>query len=164
MPFNDAGMLKQLGIISKLFMEAMAENIRSKRAPRKIIEHTSATSPKKEGNKYSVEIVIDTSEDAAPMAGAFEWGSGEHGEEGDRYLIPGAPWLIIPRERWPDFEPPERDPILMRSVMHPGVEARPYIKPTIMETRDKFRDILGKEFKAMILADTKKVEVISVKK
>lgn len=118
---------------------------------------------KTSASEYEVIIKLDLN--VAPHAAAFEYGSGEHGESGERYLIPGAPWLVIPRERWPKYNPPpDVDPVVLRSVMHPGVKPKPYIEPTIMETRDKFRDILGKEFKAMILADTKKVEVISVKK
>lgn len=48
-------------------------------------------------------------------------------------------------------------------VEHPGVEARPYLVPTINETKAEFRKILGQGFKAEILKDTNRIEVIEVK-
>lgn len=157
----DTVMLQKLTVVAKEFMDTMARKVKEKGLPKAIIEYTSADSPKKEGNKYSVDVVIDTSENAAPMAGAFEWGSGEHGEKGKRYpIVARNPeeqplhFFWVEQDRW--FKGP--------IVRHPGVEARPYIKPSIEESKEKIRKILGKEFKAIILADTKRIEVISAKK
>jgi hypothetical protein len=161
-----AGILQKLGVISKEFMELMAETIRSKNAPKKIIEHTSADSPRKQGSKFSVEVKIDTSENAAPMAGAYEYGSGEHGEEGKRYKIPTIPGLLaIPRERYEaPYFPPERDPVILASVKHPGVEARPYIAPSIVKIIPRMKKIFAEEYKRQYLMGTPKVTVISAKK
>ena len=169
MPFNksqfDAGILQKLGVIANEFMSKMAQKVSQNGLPKKITEHTKADPPQKKGSKYSIDIVIDTSKDAAPMAGAFEYGSGEHGESKERYTIPGMPFLAIPRERWPKFQPPpDVDPVVLGSVEHPGVEARPYIEPTIKEIRKPFKKMFAEEFKRQYLMGTPKVTVIRAKK
>ena len=169
MPFNkaqfDAGMLQKLGVVASKFMEIMAQKVSQNGLPKKITEHTSAKSPQKKGSKYSIDVVIDTRKDAAPMAGAFEWGSGLHGEKGATYSIPGMPWLAIPRERWPKFAPPpDVDPVVLSKVDHPGVEARPYIEPAIKDIREPFKKMFAEEFKRQVLMGTPKVTVISAKK
>ncbi len=112
---------------------------------------------------YEVDVTIDLNK--APEAAAFEYGSGEHGEEGKTYTIPGMPFLAIPRERWPKFEPPpDVDPVVLGSVEHPGVEARPYLQPAIESTRAGFVSSIAKIFKRSYLDGTVKVTVISAKK
>ena len=155
------GILQKLSQAAKEFTEIMFETIRAKDAPKAIIQHTSIESPQKQGNKYSVDVVIDTSKKAAPMAGAYEWGSGVHGEKGEKYTIPGMPWLVIPGERWPEFDSP---PAILRSVKHPGVEARPYIAPSIVKIKPKIGKMFAKEFKQAYLRGAPKVTVISAKK
>jgi hypothetical protein len=158
-----AGILQKLGIISKEFMEIMAQKVSANGLPSKINEHTSATSPKREGSKYSVEVVIDTSDKAAPMAGAFEYGSGEHGEKGEKYPI---------KAKNPEGDPlhffwVERDKWFVGEELpygHPGVKAKPYIAPSIVKIVPKMKDILAEEFKRGYLQGTPKVTVISAKK
>ena len=169
MPFNkaqfDAGMLQKLGVVASKFMEIMAQKVSQNNLPEAINEHTSADPPQKKGSKYSIDVVIDTREDAAPMAGAFEWGSGLHGEKGATYPIPGMPWLAIPRERWPKFAPPpDVDPVVLSKVDHPGVEAKPYLQPAIESTRAGFVTSIAKLVKLAYLDSTVRVEVISAKK
>ena len=160
-----AGILQKLALIAREFTDLMAETIRSKNAPKAIIQHTSIESPQKKGGTFSVDVVIDTSDDAAPMAGAYEWGSGVHGDKGQTYTIPGMPWLVIPRERWPKYNPPpDVDPVVLRSVEHPGVKARPYIAPSIVKIIPKMKKTFAKEFKQAYLRGVPKVTVISAKK
>jgi hypothetical protein len=118
---------------------------------------------KTSASEYEVIIKLDLN--VAPHAAAFEYGSGEHGESGERYLIPGAPWLVIPRERWPKYNPPpDVDPVVLRSVMHPGVKAKPFLQPAIDESKPKFKARAAAWFKRAYLESTPRVEVISVKK
>jgi len=177
MPFNsanlDAGILQKLVVIAQEFYNVMSQTANQKNLPEEIIENTSIKSPKKAGKGYSIDVVIDTSEDAAPMAGAYEWGSGEHGDRGSTYEI-------APREKavlafpWTPEQIPWRShkfagmgrdgKFLFYWVDHPGVKARPYIKPSIMAIKDKARQILGKEFKAQILSQTPRVTIIDATK
>lgn len=105
-----------------------------------------------------------------PAAAAYEFGSGIHATKGEKGKYP-----IEPRNKkylafmWPKVE---GDPsfrrlpdgrVLLSHVEHPGVEAKPYGKPTIEENKAEFRKILGQSFKAEILAQGNKVEVIEIK-
>ena len=117
----------------------------------------------KTATSYKVDVTIDLNK--APEAAAFEDGSGVHGEEGKTYTIPGMPFLAIPRERWPKFQPPpDVDPVVLGSVEHPGVEARPYIEPSIKEIRKTSKKMLAEEYKRQYLMGTPKVTVIRAKK
>ncbi len=167
MPFNKAqfnsSLLKNLNIAGAFFRDKMFEKIDQVKAPRRIKEHTSVEQAKQEGNSYSIDIVIDISEDAAPEAPAYEWGSGLQRTRGTPSLYPievkNAPNLVFWWEREQKLFVGKRLPI-----GHPGVEARPYINPTIKENMQEIKKIIGKDFKAAILAGTKRVEVISAKK
>jgi hypothetical protein len=44
--------------------------------------------------------------------------------------------------------------------MHPTIVPRPYIRPTIIDTKEEVRKILAQDFKASILAGVQKVTVI----
>ena len=176
MPSNKAqivsGLNKNLVIAANYFKEAMFKKIDAVNAPGKIKEHTSVGTVQQKGDQLSIDIVIDISEDAAPMAPAFEWGSGEHATRGNVGKYP-----IVPKEKgalafeWqPAFVPwgskkfiglGGDGKFLFRAVEHPGVAPRPYILPTIRESRQKITEILGKGFKASILVGVPKVEVIS---
>lgn len=112
---------------------------------------------------YKVDVTIDLNK--APEAAAFEYGSGLHGEKGETYTIPGVPFLAIPRERWPKYAPPpDVDPVVLRSVEHSGVKARPYLQPAIESTRAGFVTSIAKVFKRSYLDSTVRVTVISAKK
>ena len=45
-------------------------------------------------------------------------------------------------------------------VDHPGVAARPYIRPTITQINDEVKKLLAREFKVAVLREGKPVEVI----
>jgi hypothetical protein len=128
MPFNsqqaEAEIMKKLTELAGEFSETMKSTIDEVHAPSEIKKHISVGKAEKEGNQISIEVVIDISKRGAPMAPAYEWGSGEHATRGDvgRYKISGNPLLAIPRSRWQNYQPPpDVDPVILSSVMHPGV-------------------------------------------
>jgi len=167
MPFNkssfDAVIMQKLVVVAKDFMAEMEKRESQNNLPKAIAQYTSAESPVKRGDGYSIDVVIDTSEDAAPMAGAYEWGSGVHRTKGTPGLYPieakNAPELHFyweERQKW--F-------IGVRLPYgHPGVQAKPYIKPSLENTKDKIKQTLGKEFKAQILSQTPRVTIINATK
>ena len=105
-----------------------------------------------------------------PAVRAYEWGSGIHATKGTPETYP-----IVPKNKtylafmWPkvDGDPSFRrlpdGRVLLKQVSHPGVAARPFLAPTVEDTKVEFRKILGQGFKAELLAGTEKVEVIEVK-
>jgi hypothetical protein len=172
MPFNkaqfDAGILQKLTEIANEFMEIMAKKVSSdSHVPNVINDYTGAESPKKQGNKYSIDVVINTEKGKAPMAGAYEWGSGVHGEKGKEYPIPEeATGVKFPKERWPQYQPPPPAPdiFFFGQIMHPGVKARPYIRPSIKDIREPLKKMFAQEIKRQLLMGTPKVTIIRAEK
>ena len=168
MPFNSgqfqSGLMRKITLLANEFVETMKSTIDEVNAPKKIKEHISIGKAEKQNNKISIEVSIDTSKDAAIMAPAYEWGSGEHATRGSagRYKIEGNPLLAIPRSRWESYQPPpDVDPVILPYVMHPGVQARPFITPTIKKILPKMKQELSKTVKAELLVGVKRVTVIS---
>jgi len=141
---------------AEFFVSKMEQKIDSEKSlSSKIKEATSTGSPVVESNRGHIDITIDSSKDGpAPMAAAFEYGSGIHGEEGEKYKITHkevGKALQIPRGRWEKFNPPpDQDPLYFMGVMHPGVKAVPYIYPTIVDNKKEIAKIIGREFVASI--------------
>ena len=156
----DARMIKALTTQASRVAEQAKENASwSKSIPNAI----GVGKAEKTSNGFKVDVTVDLNK--APHAAAFEYGSGVHGEKGETYTIPGMPWLAIPRERWPKFAPPpDVDPVVLRSVQHPGVDAKPYLQPAIDQNRNRIREALGKVFKSAYLDSTVRVTVISAEK
>jgi hypothetical protein len=81
------------------------------------------------------------------MAGAYEYGA-------QPYRIPpeGETFMAFPKEKWPQYEPPPPAPnvFVFHHVQHPEIIARPYIRPTIADTREEITQILGKEFRVYL--------------
>ena len=147
-----------------LFRTAMIQKGRDVKVPSGLDRATYVDTPKHESNRSYIDIIISTKPEDAPWAGAYEYGSGEHGEKGERYRIPregGGSFVAFLTERWPKYKPPpHRDYHYFPYVMHPGVEARPYIQPTIKDTKEAIRKIFAKDFKLAILYGVPKVTVI----
>ena len=98
-----------------------------------------------------ITISIGLKEDEAPAAAAYEFGSGLHGKEGKTYpIVPKMTGgvLIFPKERWASYNPPPDAPDLFRfgKVDHPGVKARPYMKPAIEENKEEMGEMIGSFF------------------
>jgi hypothetical protein len=152
--------LASLAEVGRIFATKAAAKSQEVNAPSNIANAFSVDPPKQTGAMYSVDIKIDLKE--APAAGAYEWGSGIHATKGAKGLYPikakNADELHFfwkERGKWfMGFELP---------FGHPGVAPRPYLVPTINDTKEEFKKILGQGFKAEILKDTKKIEVIEIK-
>ena len=160
------GILAGLTKVANLFVQKMKDKISQNRLPHKISEATSIGAAQQAGSGAFIDVDIDLKK--APMAAAFEWGSGIHTQRGVPDTYPIVPRnkrvLAIPRARWSNFSPPpDVDPVILRKVNHPGVAARPYITPTLVENKAEFRKILGKELKAAIMLGVPPVTVIEVK-
>lgn len=110
-----------------------------------------------ENGRYSIDIKLDARKDGpAPEAAAFEFGSGLHSES-----QPGT-YYITPKQQnalaffWNPQQVPWGSPkflgfagdgrYLFSYVEHPGVAARPYLRPAIQSTRKDFKSVLGRAF------------------
>ena len=88
--------------------------------------------------RYDATIIVDLNK--APSAAAFEFGSGKHGEKGQRYRIPGEGKIGVafPLSRWPSYKPPpDKEYFYFPFVMHPGVKAKPFLEPAIKDAKSK---------------------------
>ena len=160
-----SGLYKALAEAGRHFATKLSDAVSQNNLPNKISKAISVDSPVVGDTESYVDIKIDTSEGAAPMARAFEWGSGIHSERRERVKYPITPkdivhgFLAIPAERWPNKEYDD-DPAILKYVLHPGVAPRPYIIPTIKAEKEQIKRILAREFKASILLGVEKITVI----
>jgi hypothetical protein len=131
----------------------------------------SVGSPMQNDNTYSIEIKVDH-----PAAGAFEYGSGIHATKGTK-----GTYVIAPKTKgalaffWDKVGEGSKTGAKFRGISkttgkaifsyveHPGVAPRPYLVPTINDTKEEFKKILGQGFKAEILQGVNKIEVIEIK-
>ena len=101
----------------------------------------------------------------APMALAYEYGSGVHATRGKRgeYRIPGAggaDFVAFPKERWPGYQPPpSREFFVFPFIMHPGVRPVPYVAPTIEKTKAEIARMIGFALITTYIGDEKVVEI-----
>lgn len=119
--------------------------------PAEIANNISIGSPVQEGEgRYSITISF-----SAIMAAAFELGSGLHD-------IRGATLYPIRAKNVPQlrFFWAERGKWFRGTALpfgHPGIEPRPFIKPTVEATKPEIIKILGDKFKASIILGIKEV-------
>ena len=160
-----AGIHTGLVLAANHFVEKMKAKIGQVNVPSTIGDKTSIGSPMVQGDMAFIDITIDLNpETGAPMAAAFEYGSGIHGRKKQRYPITPTekealafPWEVA-ENLSPSFvgrqtggiELTSEKRAVLSKVMHPGVAARPFIRPTIQETKEEIKKILGREFKASI--------------
>lgn len=139
--------VEKLTKAADIVVRAVRGNLRSGDYPDEIGKGIEIESAKVRKGQGSISILF-----TAPMSAAFERGSGVHGPDGSTYRIEpkeagaGAlafEWDKTPRgpgEKFIGKVPVEGDERLMfRYVDHPGIEARPYIRPAL---DDKKKDIL----------------------
>jgi hypothetical protein len=160
--------LAALAKVGAIYAAKAAAKSQQVKAPKNIAGAFSVDSPKQMEAIYFIDIKVNLKE--APAAAAYEWGSGIHATKGS----PGT-YPIVPKNHnylaffWPkvDGDPSFRrlpdGRVLLASVKHPGVAPRPYLVPTIQETKEEFKKILGQGFKAEILQGVNKIEVIEIK-
>lgn len=157
--------LTALAEVARIFSDKAKQKVREVGAPKGIADSFTQTPPVESNGVASVEIRV-----SHPAAAAYEFGSGIHATKGAKQKYP-----INPKNKkflaflWPkvDGDPSFRrlpdGRVLLEHVEHPGVEARPFLMPTHEENKAEFKRILGKGFKAEILAHGNKVEVIEIK-
>lgn len=147
--------------VARRLMQKMAATTLQNGMPPKVASRinrsTFVTPPMRFGNDYRISIKIDMSKDGAPMAAMYEYGIGA-------YPIPkeGTTFMAFPKERWPQYVPPPPAPdvFVFFKVTHPAVEARPYIKPSVIANREDAKRILGRAFvESVIVRGTEKYKI-----
>lgn len=144
-----AGLTKAAFILTN----QIRNNLRRGVYPDEIDKGIIVGSPKGKGDSGSVEIGF-----TAPMSRAFEEGSGIHGPEGKEYIIEpkdadvlAFDWNKTPTGPGKKYIGQVADgKMLFRFVEHPGIEARPYIIPALMKTKDEITKVIGSSFMAEI--------------
>jgi len=150
-----------------LFTQKMFGKIHEVDAPKNIINATSIGAPSRQGQSEYIDIIIDLEQ--APAARAFELGSGIHSDSGETYEIhpKNVSHLAFMWDKVDASTPPgrkfrgisnETGKAIFTYVDHPGVKSRPYIKPTMKDTKDEIVKIIGTQFTFSM--KTHKVEII----
>lgn len=108
------------------------------------------------GTTYKITVSVDLKK--APAAAAYEYGSGIHATKKTPAKYP-----ILPKNKkflafkWPkvDGDPRFRrlpdGRVVLPSVDHPGVEAKPYMMPAFQESKAEIRQLIGQEFRLKVL-------------
>lgn len=93
-----------------------------------------------EPGDLGIWIVLFTADHAA----ATEYGSGLHGERGEKYPIEAknADYLQFPGR--------DGETIYRKKVMHPGVEPQPFLRPGVREHRSELTDNIAAELERVI--------------
>ena len=159
-PFNINAMQSAMVESARILIDEMTNRTNNGRYPSTLPESMYADAPRNMGNnKYGITIHI-----SHPAAPAYEFGSGLHGPKGEKYIIAPkqANALNIPFSRWPDFvfpvKPGKRmigynesgEGVLLRSVEHPGIVARPFVIPSIQARKQDLAKLIKRNFIASI--------------
>jgi len=162
------GILAGLTNVANLFVQKMKDKLSSGKYPQgssergttSIQEAISIGVAQQAGSGAFIDINIDLKQ--APFAAAFEWGSGLHTQRGAAAKYPISAKNADQLHFWWE----KRGKWFIGKKLpfgHPGIVARPYITPTLVENKAEFRKILGKELKAAIMLGVPPVTVIEVK-
>jgi hypothetical protein len=165
--------LAALAKVGAIYAQKAAAKSIEMKTPQEISKGFSVGSPMQNGATYFIDIKLNN---PAGIAAAYEWGSGIHRTKG----TPGK-YKIFPRDKmalaffWDKVDATSKTnykflgistktgKAIFNFVDHPGVEKRPYLVPTIEDTKEEFKKILGQGFKAEILQGVNKIEVIEIK-
>lgn len=149
MPINDfAGEL--YSNLHKRMIEALNMIARSARAraswSSKIRNAIKVGEVKEQSGEVFGYIEVDRT--IAPEARAFEYGSGIHATRAGHHGVGKYPIRPVNATAlvFPGTNAWEGQTIITKQVMHPGVEARPFLTPAVQENREKIKQILGEEF------------------
>jgi hypothetical protein len=128
--------------------EDARRNVNNQRLPKVVAEAIEVGEVESIGNgSYSISITVDL--DKAEMAAAYEYGSGERGPEGKPYpIVPDKADALAFLWQYPSplgrkYILPEDENVVFQKVMHPGVEARPYLQPAIDANKVKIGGLLA---------------------
>lgn len=168
----EAQILKQLTISANSIAEDAKRNSAWSSTIPDAIEIGKAT---KQQNGYYIDVIVNLK--TAPHAAAFEYGSGERAEKGnkEKYKIEPdqASVLVFPWQ--PDFIPwkspkfkgiqrtdkgTTKGTYYFHYVEHPGVKPKPYLRPAIEKNRDSIKFKLLAAFTRGYLQVVPKVTVI----
>ena len=165
---NNNNLLASLTKAASYFVDNMKQRLSDGGYPAEIARNIRIDDAKTEYNNSYIDVIIDMGEGAAPMAAAFEWGSGVHatrGKAGTYSIDPkNSSALSIPRNRWPNYKPPpDIDPVKISHVDHPGIAKKPYIEPSLNESLPEIKKIIVRDLKTSILDGESRIIIIEVK-
>lgn len=160
MPTSDirTGLIKSVTKIVDVLFRAISQNLSSGKYPQELKDGVSTLPVKVTGAKVEGTIQVK-----APQATAFEFGSGIWSTRGPRAKYP-----ITPKEAsmlafdWPEAQNiAQREGVslvnfgpgghvVLPKVMHPGIQARPYIQPAIDAKADEIAEILADDILSSI--------------
>lgn len=172
MPNNNT-MLDALLRSAQAFAAVMRGALTPGQYPEAIKKSIVIDAPQFNGSYFFIDVKVGG--ENAKMTGAFEYGSGLHRTRGAPSLYPitagDKGYLAFPISRWPKYVPPPNVSVakfpgaISRKdfVMHPGIAARPFVRPSIEESKGEVRKLLGAGFKAMIMDGVAPVTIIEVK-
>ena len=153
--FLDPLMLNTLTVEASRIAEQARKNANwSSKIPGAI----SVTPAQIEGDgRYTISIVVDLKD--APMARAFEYGSGERATKGEAIDYPieakNASALSFlwkyPSPLGRKYLITEDEHVKFKRIMHPGVAPRPYLRPAIDNYRPTLKARLAKAMKRGLL-------------
>jgi hypothetical protein len=102
-------------------------------------------------NGLGIYVKVDLNQ--APMARAFERGSGLHDRRGARYIMiapKNTSQIVFEGTNAWKGQIIRVPPMGGGVVYHPGVAARPYLAPAVQENRAKIREILSKAVRTSV--------------
>jgi hypothetical protein len=136
MSINDAA-VQALPEAARLLVDAMV----TKAPTQKIKEAISVGDVVNDGEGiYHIDVKVDLVK--APEGRAYEYGSGLHNPlKSDTYPINPVKGMFL-AFYWEKLG----KRVVLPHVNHPGVAARPYIKPSIEENKTQMRQIIGRAF------------------
>lgn len=159
----DAAVREGLRNSANLFARELEAKISSEdKLSSKISDSIVIEGPYQSSEGSSIDILVGG--ELAPMALAFEFGSGEHATRGPRgtYPIPKEAGGLLAFE-WPrvaaELGKPEGTIFVFPRVDHPGVEAVPYVAPTITKTAPEIAKIIGEAIITAFIGDEKVIEI-----
>jgi hypothetical protein len=127
-----------MGIAQRVRTKA-AEIARSKNVPIKTANEIGILTPRVTQNQTEIDLTLGNA------LKAYEWGSGEHRKRGTPAKYPITPntaraiWFPYPESKiYPGAMKYVKDGVVGITtdiVMHPGVEARPFLEPAKRQTR-----------------------------
>lgn len=172
---NNNSILEGLSKSAAVFVQSMESKL-SSGYPSAIKDSIITRPPQSTETESSITVEVGKD---APMTRAFEYGSGIHRTRG----TPGT-YVIAPKAgiyngllafEWPGHTknfPRGRkyvgaskygDKLLFNYVDHPGIAPKPFVRPSIEDSKAEIRKILGQSFKVAIMTGIPPVTVIEVK-
>jgi hypothetical protein len=160
--FIDNLVLKALTEEIGKIADSARKNVSAKRLPYEIVSAISVSPAEVIGDgRYQIAIDVDLQE--APMAAAFEWGSGLHATRGVamEYDIKAknAPVLSFlwkyPSPLGRKYIVPEDEQVSFIRISHPGVAPRPYLQPAIDKNKLSLQSRLIDVFVTSLLQNMK---------